>query len=208
MKTSAAHEGVRERKRRETRQRIIDEATNLVEAHGFDAVTVEDICAAANISRRTFFNYMECKDEAVLGTLPFKLTSTSFEMIEHTQSSNVLDLIIDAMEETAVAADPERLARRFAIVSANSTLANAAHAGKREVAHALRLAVEKHFERFPEDRRLPGPVDEEVLVVVEVFESCVRTYLHSPTLIRKGSPRETIRDVARNITTYAKELRW
>ena len=55
----------RELKRRETRERIVDSATDLVEEHGFDNVTVEDICAKAGISRRTFFNYMDGKDEAL-----------------------------------------------------------------------------------------------------------------------------------------------
>ncbi len=36
-------------------------ATALVEEHGFTAVTVDDIAAAAGISRRTFFNYFPTK---------------------------------------------------------------------------------------------------------------------------------------------------
>ena len=61
------NEGIREQKRRETLQRIRDEAARLVDAHGYDNVTVDDICLAAGISRRTFFNYVDSKDEAILG---------------------------------------------------------------------------------------------------------------------------------------------
>lgn len=50
------NEGIREQKRRETKQRIRDEAARLVEEHGYDNVTVDDICRDAGISRRTFFN--------------------------------------------------------------------------------------------------------------------------------------------------------
>ena len=64
---------LRERKRRATRRRIEDAATALVEKHGFDNVTVEDICRDAEISRRTFFNYFETKDDAVLGVQPWDL---------------------------------------------------------------------------------------------------------------------------------------
>ena len=58
---------LREQKRLETRLRIEDAATLLVDEHGFAAVTVEEICEKAGISRRTFFNYFDSKDSAVLG---------------------------------------------------------------------------------------------------------------------------------------------
>lgn len=60
--------GLREKKRIETMCAIKDHATRLVLANGYDAVTVDDICQAANISKRTFFNYAESKEDAVLGT--------------------------------------------------------------------------------------------------------------------------------------------
>lgn len=59
--------GLRERKRMETLAAIEDCATRLVLERGFDAVTVDDICEAADISKRTFFNYVDTKETAVLG---------------------------------------------------------------------------------------------------------------------------------------------
>lgn len=56
----------RERKKRETRQRISDVATALFFAHGFDAVTVDEIAAAAEVSRITVFNYFARKEELIL----------------------------------------------------------------------------------------------------------------------------------------------
>jgi AcrR family transcriptional regulator len=58
--------GLRERKKAETRQSVHEAAVRLVEEHGFDAVTVEAIADAANISRRTFSNYFAGKEDAVL----------------------------------------------------------------------------------------------------------------------------------------------
>ncbi|MEV8546480.1 TetR family transcriptional regulator [Streptomyces sp. NPDC051572] len=65
--TAAVPEGLRERKRRETRQRIAEVGMRLFLDNGFDATTLDMIAAAADISRRTFFAYFDSKD-AVLET--------------------------------------------------------------------------------------------------------------------------------------------
>jgi AcrR family transcriptional regulator len=59
-------EGLRERKRRQTRQRIIDAGLTLFLANGFDATTLDAIAEAADISRRTFFYYFKSKEDIVL----------------------------------------------------------------------------------------------------------------------------------------------
>jgi len=56
----------RERKKRETRQRISDVATELFVARGFDAVTLDDIATAASVSRMTVFNYFARKEDLML----------------------------------------------------------------------------------------------------------------------------------------------
>ncbi|MGY4646007.1 TetR/AcrR family transcriptional regulator [Cellulomonas sp. URHB0016] len=65
--------GLRERKKRARREALIDATHRLVERDGLDAVTVEDICDAAGVSVRTFFNYFDSKDDAVLGHTPWPL---------------------------------------------------------------------------------------------------------------------------------------
>ena len=56
---------LRERKRRATHQRIADEAARLVTQKGVAATTVDDIAAAADIGRATFFRYFDAKETAV-----------------------------------------------------------------------------------------------------------------------------------------------
>lgn len=61
-------DGARERRMRSTRRALITGARELTAAHGLSGFTVEQLCAGAGISRRTFFNYFATKDDAVLGT--------------------------------------------------------------------------------------------------------------------------------------------
>lgn len=56
---------LRERNRVDNRAATIDAAFALFAAHGFDHVTVADICAAAGIGQRTFFRYFATKDDVL-----------------------------------------------------------------------------------------------------------------------------------------------
>ncbi|WP_129337739.1 TetR/AcrR family transcriptional regulator [Cellulomonas endophytica] len=71
--TTPAGPGLRERKKAATRAALVDAAQTLVEERGLDAVTVEAVCEAAGVSSRTFFNYFEAKDDAVLAHAPWSL---------------------------------------------------------------------------------------------------------------------------------------
>jgi len=59
-------EGLRERKRRQTLQRIVEVALELFFAKGYEATTLDEIAAAAGIARRTFFHYFKSKDDILL----------------------------------------------------------------------------------------------------------------------------------------------
>ncbi|KUM70872.1 TetR/AcrR family transcriptional regulator [Streptomyces curacoi] len=56
-------EGLRERKKRETRQRISDIATGLFLEHGFLTVTIADVAEAADVSVNTVYNYFPAKED-------------------------------------------------------------------------------------------------------------------------------------------------
>ena len=57
--------GLRERKKLETRRHIADTAARLFGERGFEAVTVDEVAEAADVSKKTVFNYFPTKEDLV-----------------------------------------------------------------------------------------------------------------------------------------------
>lgn len=57
--------GLRERRKRETRQRISDIATELFAERGFDQVTISQVADAAGVAKMTVTNYFSRKEDLV-----------------------------------------------------------------------------------------------------------------------------------------------
>jgi MFS transporter, DHA2 family, multidrug resistance protein len=64
--TSPAGPGMRERKKARTRATILACAMRLFREQGYDATTIEQIIAAADVSETTFFRYFPTKEDVVL----------------------------------------------------------------------------------------------------------------------------------------------
>lgn len=70
--------GPRERRRLETSHALISLARRATAERGLHGFTIEEICAQAGISRRTFFNYFAGKEDAVVG-IPLRGDDTDAE---------------------------------------------------------------------------------------------------------------------------------
>lgn len=70
MNTQEQPLGLREKRKRESRDAMHRAALELVCAHGLNAVTVEQIAERAGVSARTLFNYWGSKEAVVLGAEP------------------------------------------------------------------------------------------------------------------------------------------
>jgi NADH dehydrogenase len=71
----------RERKKQQTRQRLLEAALRLFRERGYDNTTVERITEAVDVAKSTFFNYFETK-EAILPAL----ADWRFEQLEEALS--------------------------------------------------------------------------------------------------------------------------
>lgn len=60
----------REQRHASTVRRIVAAARRLTVEQGLDGFTMDDLAAATGVSRRTLFNHVDGKDDAVLGPLP------------------------------------------------------------------------------------------------------------------------------------------
>ena len=58
--------GLREREKQRTRYALVRTALELIATRGYDGTTADDIAAAADVSRRTFFRHVAGKEEVAL----------------------------------------------------------------------------------------------------------------------------------------------
>lgn len=73
---SVASVGLRETKKAQTRLAVRDAAVELFVANGYDATTVAEIAAAAQVSEPTFFRYYPTKAAVVLAPLEHRVDRT------------------------------------------------------------------------------------------------------------------------------------
>jgi AcrR family transcriptional regulator len=99
--------GLRESKRRDTLQRVAQAGLELFLARGYEATTVEDISAAAGISRRTFFHYFKSKDEVLLAWQTGLVESLRQAVLQEENRQAPLDALCGALLKLAADYDSD-----------------------------------------------------------------------------------------------------
>jgi AcrR family transcriptional regulator len=97
-------EGLRERKKRLTRQRISDVATTLFVVRGFENVKVAEIAEIVGVSEKTVFNYFPTKESLVFDRADEGIERLSKALREREQGESPVRAMLDALSE-----DPEEL---------------------------------------------------------------------------------------------------
>jgi AcrR family transcriptional regulator len=120
--------GLRERKRADTRFRIEQAALKLVLERGLDATTIDAVAAAAGISQRTFFNYFESKEAALLGLTGLDPAGhVNHPITAENFASDVVGIVLDTVGATALHPDllesRREVLRRYPEVSASASRA-------------------------------------------------------------------------------------
>ncbi len=110
----AGQDGLRERKRQQTRQALISAAMRLFEDKGYEETTVAEIAAAASVSTKTFFNYFTSKDEVLFPHLSSRIDAAVTVIGQHRPGENVADVLIRAMEHMLADAVRDELAAGLA----------------------------------------------------------------------------------------------
>lgn len=99
--------GLRERKRRDTHQRITQTGLELFLAKGYEETTLDEIAAAAGISRRTFFHYFKSKDEILLAWQITVADSIRIAVLEEDRNRAPLDALCGALLKLAAHFDTD-----------------------------------------------------------------------------------------------------
>ncbi|WP_244099880.1 TetR/AcrR family transcriptional regulator [Burkholderia anthina] len=164
-----SRDGLRERKRRDTLQRIAQTGLELFLAKGYEATTLDDIAAAAGISRRTFFHYFKSKDEILLAWQMGVADAVREALLEASTDQSPLEALYGVLQKLASYFDTET-AIHIARVLRSSDQLRAANQAKYR--HIENCAYESLLRLWPNrDRR--GPLRMTAMVGIGAFRVAI-----------------------------------
>jgi AcrR family transcriptional regulator len=99
--------GLRERKKQRTREQIVEAAFGLFAERGFQATTVADIAAAADIAPRTFFAYFPSKEAVVFFDFDELFASLKSTIEERPEGETAIDALRRWLEHSLPATHEE-----------------------------------------------------------------------------------------------------
>lgn len=147
--------GLRARKKLATRRALQRAALSMAADHGPD-VTVEEICATADLSVRTFFNYFSSKDEAIMGEppspppdhllAPFEAGGPTGHLL-----TDLHDTLLPHLQESLPSLREMHLRRR--VLEANPDLAHQFFSSFMTIEHRLTVAAARRIGSDPSDPR-------------------------------------------------------
>ena len=146
-------EGLRELKRRSARRAMENAAVDLAYDEGVRAVTVERVCAAAMVSRSTFFNYFTSLEQAIFGAaLEYDPALTDRILARYPDDLVVAASVI--VMESVRGADDEMTRRRLALFTREPGTTSAVSWASHESRERLIAVIAAWLDAHPERARL------------------------------------------------------
>src|SRR5215213_447920 len=142
--SGAQIEGLRARKKRVARQAIAGTARRLFAERGFDAVTVAEIAAAADVSEKTVFNHFATKEDLAFAGREEGIAQFVAAIAERPPGSSILDVfraLTTTVIDDFVAGGDEDLLAVAKIIRGSRTLQERLTVGWESGAAAITTAV-------------------------------------------------------------------
>src|ERR687896_1424075 len=136
--------GLRERKKRAAREAIAATARRLFAERGFDAVTVAEIAAVADVSEKTVFNHFATKEDLAFAGRERGLVQLVAAITERPPGTSVLDVfraLTTTVIDDLVAPGDEDLLTVAKIIRHSRTLQERLTAGWESGAAAVTAAI-------------------------------------------------------------------
>ncbi|MDS1135382.1 TetR/AcrR family transcriptional regulator [Nitratireductor indicus] len=146
-------EGLRARKRRETMERITEAGIRLFLNRGYEATTLDDIAAAASISRRTFFHYFKSKDEILISLQSGMGTMIAEAIRETPPDKQPIEAVREAVIKACAAVPPDDMLAIDQLMRSSETVQARKQASYVEHERTLLAALR---ERWPQSEREPA----------------------------------------------------
>jgi AcrR family transcriptional regulator len=99
-------EGLRERKRRLTRQLISDAATTMFATRGFDNVRVAEVADRVGVSEKTIYNYFPTKESMVLDTADETVEALAQALRDRGPEESLTETVVAAIKADTERYDP------------------------------------------------------------------------------------------------------
>lgn len=115
-------EGLRERKKRQTRETIIRTALELFERQGFAATTIPEIAEAANVSPRTVSTYFQSKEDLVVPEADATFDRLEARLRERGEERTTADVLREWFADELPRLETEHAARARRIIQSDEHL--------------------------------------------------------------------------------------
>lgn len=149
-------EGLRQRQLRETRRALETAAVDIAYEQGVDRVTIERVCAAADVSRSTFFNYFWSLEQAIFGTTIDYDSEPIQAILERHADDLVLAATLIVTTSVRGAPDDDVTRRRFALFAREPGTTSTVSWASSMSREGLIAVIAAWLDAHPEHARLAG----------------------------------------------------